>query len=409
MWRNGIEFRKSIPHCGHPMEDVEIAPEVTNQLESQPEMTYQPIDSPSYNPRVRREPGNAPQPSLQLPQTELSLGTMCKMLMCLFSVVGIILVAVLCGKYKAAEEPSRDFMEFFVGYMFSFVGLYFFSRMFVQRNSVQQLLGFVVGFSAIFMEAVIFSYQHKEISRDMSMAVGIIFLLGLVSVMWYAGSKHDWSKIFFLIAGTLLLAGFSMIIGAGPEYKEMIIFAVLGSIGLFSMLVGWLVELTLQGNNSTTRFIALLEVVLILVTILIGAITLKTILNEEADFVERFNKLKLTMIFLMISGASSVVFSLFLPRKRFLFFMSVLFLAVAMLMTLGHYRVFKVEAARFNSPYDLYYRYYYDQAYEVDRALRTQTLNLLFAGMFLFPISILMSYVADMTKGITSKLSFKIQ
>ena len=89
--------------------------------------------------------------------------------------------------------------------------------------------------------------------------------------------------------------------------------------------------------------------------------------------------------------------------------MSVLFLAVAMLMTLGHYRVFKVEAARFNSPYDLYYRYYYDQAYEVDRALRTQTLNLLFAGMFLFPISILMSYVADMTKGITSKLSFKIQ
>ena len=64
--------------------------------------------------------------------------------------------------------------------------------------------------------------------------------------------------------------------------------------------------------------------------------------------------------------------------------------------TMGNYWGFKVNVAG-----------WYESEY-VRHTLDEQTMNLMLAGMFFFPISILMSYVADLTKGITSRMSFKM-
>ena len=375
-------FADKCPHCGHPVD-----PEKMAAINSQPEPAPQPV----VQPEQAAQP--IAQPAPQAASTELSAGTIGKGLMMLLSFVGIILLAILVGKAKGGEQISPDFAKFVLGYIFSFVALYFFSRMFVQ-NSVQQFLGFIIGCGAVFTEVVYLG--NVDMSRDLQEAVGLIFLVSLLCVMWFAGAKEGWSKIFFLIAGTLFMAGMSMHMVTSGFDTEVIIITILGCAGLFSMLVGWLVELTLQGNKAPTRFIALIEVVLILTTVLIAAITLKTILDTHADPMERFNKIKLTFIFLMISGASSTFLSLVMPRKRFIYYTSVMFLAAAMMLSMGNYWGFKVNVAG-----------WYESEY-VRHTLDEQTMNLMLAGLFFFPISILMSYVADLTKGITSRISFKM-
>ena len=382
-------FADKCPHCGHPVDAEKMA-----AINSQPAPASQPV----VQPEQAAQP--IAQPAPQTASTELSAGAIGKGLMMLLSFVGIILLGVFVGKIKGNEEPTKDFVLFLTGYTFSLVSLYYIIRMFVENNGVQQFLGFVIGFSALFVEVVLLSYRQGGMSEDLGKATTFILLGGILCSMWFAGAKEDWSKIFFLTAGTLLIAGLSFVSSHTPESTEMIVYAILGGMGLFAMLVGWLVELTLQGNKAPTRFIALVEVLLILTTVIIGAITLKTLLDTHADVAERYNKMKLTMIFLLISGASSTLLSLFMPRKKFIFFASVLFLAAAMMMTLGHYREIKIRYT--------YYTLYSRAAYQVEDDLGRTAMNLIMAGMFFFPISILMHYVADLTKGITSRISFKM-
>ena len=381
-------FADKCPHCGHPVDPELVAAAIEKEKKVAEE-------AKSQEPIAKNQ-----EPAPQAASAELSAGVIGKGLMMLLSFVGIILLGIFVGKINGHEEPSKDFVLFLTGYLFSLVSLFYFIRMFVSQNGLQQFFGFLCGCSALFVEIVLLSYRQGGVSEDLSKATTIILLLGILCSMWFAGTKEDWSKIFFLAAGMLVIAGVSFVSSHRPESTELIVYAILGSAGLFAMLVGWLVELTLQGNNAATRFIALLEVLLILTTVIIGAITLKTLLDTQADVAERYSKMKLTMIFLLISGASSALLSLFMPRKKFIFFASVLFLAAALMITLGHYREIKIRYT--------YFTLYYNEAMRVEDALNRNAYNLIMSGMFFFPISFLMSYVADLTKGITSRISFKM-
>ena len=188
-------FAKVCPHCGHPVDPEMVAAAVEKEKKVAEE-------AKSQEPIAKNQ-----EPAPQAASTELSAGAIGKGLMMLLSFVGIILLAILVGKAKGGEQISPDFAKFVLGYIFSFVALYFFSRMFVQ-NSVQQFLGFIIGCGAVFTEVVYLG--NVDMSRDLQEAVGFIFLVSLLCVMWFAGAKEGWSKIFFLLAGTLFMAGMSM-------------------------------------------------------------------------------------------------------------------------------------------------------------------------------------------------------
>ena len=149
-------FADKCPHCGHPVD-----PEKMAAINSQPEPAPQPV----VQPEQAAQP--IAQPAPQAASTELSAGTIGKGLMMLLSFVGIILLAILVGKAKGGEQISPDFAKFVLGYIFSFVALYFFSRMFVQ-NSVQQFLGFIIGCGAVFTEVVYLG--NVDMSRDLQEA-----------------------------------------------------------------------------------------------------------------------------------------------------------------------------------------------------------------------------------------------
>lgn len=421
-------FADKCPHCGRPMEAVKVArkaktkvvtepqPEIQPepQVVPEPVMEYQPIEEPVSEPQVQIEPEVAPQPTQAIPTTGISLGTIGKVLMIVFALVAIVFTAIMrTHAYEYNNEGgislSRTFQDAAHGILYSLVALFFLVEMFrPSRSIVQRVLGFLLAGMALFNDVVPLLHlnhiEHIELFRAYQ-SISLIFGLFL---MLYAATKQDWSKYVLLATGAMYLVANSYsrmdwVTDKGFDCISLptVAFIALGSafaVCVFIMLVWWLKEAATYGNKLSIKIPSLLMAMMIITSVIVVAVKLNDIMGaNETTLTQRLDSVKFSLIFVFAATLSSLLCSLVCFKNKFLFVISALCVAISMYVLQGLNLEFSLNIAFEN----------YSPSQDDFASINRNTVNFGYTAFFLMSTFIILNYVAELTKGLTNKISHK--
>ena len=343
--------------------------------------------------------GAAPQPTPQPVIAQPTASSMPKWggwLMVLFGIVSVILL-IIQRIHNNDSSLSMDFHKAVFGFMMSFTALFFLLQTVRPSTAARQLISFL-GFSfALFLMITTLMMWNGDFS-DNSTLVWIAekysyFLLAFgLLLLLFAGTLTDWSRIVALASGVMWIVhcSYSYWNGEWRDAEEaMIALWAVAGILLLGMLIGWLIEASNTSHHPIYRLVAGLEILMIIGTIVVVAISMKDIFDN--NYSEGYTHVKLSMIFILVAGSLSLLLSLFM-KNHTLYVVSAIFVALSMFMLLGLYEEFYRQT---------HYMWYEDR--------QDTYRDLYYSSRFLLPISIMMVYVAEMTKGITGKISVKVQ
>ena len=403
-------FADKCPHCGRPMEAVKVArkaktkevtephPEVQPepQVVPEPVMEYQPIEEPVAEPQVQIEPEVAPQSTQAIPTTGISLGTIGKVLMIVFALVAIVFTAIMrTHAYEYNNEGgislSRTFQDAAHGILYSLVALFFLVEMFrPSRSIVQRMLGFLLAGMALFNDVVPLLHlnhiEHIELFRAYQ-SISLIFGLFL---MLYAATKQDWSKYVLLATGAMYCVPIPTIafIALGSAFAACV----------FIMLVWWLKEAATYGNKLSIKIPSLLVAMMIITSVIVVAVKLNDIMGaNETTLTQRLDSVKFSLIFVFAAALSSLLCSLVCFKNKFLFVISALCVAISMYVLLGLNLEFSLNIAFEN----------YSPSQDDFASINRNAVNFGYTAFFLMSTFIILNYVAELTKGLTNKISHK--
>ena len=361
------------PHCGQPLQQQAVAP----------------------------MPQPAPQPAPQQPY-ELTLPKLGSILMMVIGFVAIVLLAVERAHWDD-NELSMDFHKAVAGYMYSFAALYFLIQIFM--NKANQFVATMAFALAMFLNITqqlnwTGNYAENTTMEWINEHYDYFSIAFGFAMIWYAGSMKNWSKYVMLAAGSVWIATVSFRQHNGQWLSELladhtlIILGIAMGVAMIGMLINWMMESSNANNHPLVRLLAGAEGLLILATIIIVAISAKDVL--DANYEDGMGHAKLSMIFLMLTGATSLFFAITFTQDKVMYFMSAVFMAIAMFLILGYYIDFLVNTHS-----------YWDEAYF--KHLTTQIRDLYYSARFLLPIAVMATYMAEATKGITDKMTLKVQ
>lgn len=350
-------FAKTCPHCGNPM----------NVGAAQP----QPVSHQTTNiPQT-------PSP------TAISSSKMGGVVMILLGLVAVILLSVVRSQYGSSS--SLDMFKATFGFVMSFACLYFLLQCFKPGNAVRQFWALCCFGLGLFVEIVyLILLDGGRVDRAIIENYDYVSIAYGCAILLFAGTQRDWGKYIIMAAGVMWVVMISytgdnaarVVYGISDVAK--IIIGVVGGISLVTMFVGWLTEASKMTNHPYVRLISVVESMLVIATIVWTAIVAHTILDG------RYEPVKALMIFMLVTGMSSLLFSLTFHRNQVIYFATAVFVTISMFLMLG------------------FYLYYHGAEWY-------QLRDIYFTAMFLLPISIMMSYVAQLTSGITSRISIKVQ
>lgn len=326
------------------------------------------------------------------------------LLMILLGFVSVILIAVQRSHINDTSL-SLDFYRSVMGFMYAFAALFFLIQSFKSKVIMGQVLAFLGFVFALFLEITYLKFtSNTEYWEDKTwrwiyenydyfcLAFGLL-------IVWFAGTLQDWSKYIMMAAGVVFIAELSYRLHNGEcmsslmAHHTMLILGLLTGISLMGMLIAWLVEASSDTKHPAVRLLAGLTTLLILGTITVVAISMKDIL--DTNYESGMSHVKLAMIFMMISGAVSLCLALAISKNKVLYAVSAVYMALAMFLILGYYMEFSINT------------HYWDDAFW--KQYENQERDLYFSALFMLPISIMMVYVAKLTKGLTGKISIKMQ
>lgn len=410
------------PHCGNPMSSPSVPP-----TESMPTTVITKAPDPEPGEKMQDQAAalrtllensrtdNTFTSPLSDPQerAEISAFSIGKILMILLAIGSIVFESIYCTRYG---NMSPTLLKAIIGYQMSFLGLFFMTKMLnTEEWSAQNFLGFwgvglallitIVDITKIIPGAENMGYDSYygyysvpnlfwfKSLEYFSIALGFLIII-------LAGTIRNYSKYLMMTAGVL------WVITASADHISMpfagsivdrvpttafIILGVIGGLCLFSMLVNWIVEASSSDNHPLTRMAAAIEAMLILATIIIVAVSLKDIISvnsyDDNTYLKRFSSVKLSMIFMMITGISSLFVSLKTSNK-FQYVVSAVFTTLAIFIMLGLYLHFFVGYG--------------------DGVMRNLS-NIDKAACFFIPISIMTYYFAELTGSFKGKITINIQ
>ena len=385
-------FADKCPHCGRPMDEVEAE---ANQASSGP--AYEPVSSPVYETV-------SPKSETEEQKTEISLGgNFGKVIMILLSIVAIILLGVYRSHYGQFDQSFLDSGKAAIGFMMSLAGLYFLIQMFkTGENDSRQFYAFCCLVLGTFVEVVLLKYlDGKTISSGVERNFDYICIAYGCSLLMYSGTMRNWSRLFMMIAGVFWIVRYSYFM----HNNQFMLYSVTSSaftalgivcgLALLGMLICWFWESSNQNNSSNVRLMAGVQALLIIAAIVVSIIFIGSLIHHaglDFDYERAYSSSKLLLIFGILVGAGSLLSALFV-KNEVLNNIIPIFFAAAMFLLLGVYldnyavttRNPNAEVEYFNRIRDLYY-----------------------TALFFLPIGIMMHYVADMTKGMSSKISIKL-
>ena len=372
-------FAKVCPHCGRSLDRVEEAPK---QASSGP--AYEPISSP------------VSKPVLQYPSFNLSMETIGKVLMIFLAFIAIIFQIItrahIYDVFEYRDTISQGFRDGAHGILFSVVTLYFLIQTFRPGSLLKQrFLGFFLAMMAMFMNVV--PLLHLEIA-DLDVAYQSVALVFGLFLMFYASTKQDWSKYVMLVTGVMCIVRASFRSWGGRYISDYvpqeIRIALLALCAIYAilMLIFWLKEAATVENHPMFKLLSLIVAMMIITAIIVVAVMIRDIFSTDPEiWAQRYNSVKLSLIFGLIAGLSSLLFSLMFVKDKFLFVISAWFVSILTYVLLGlDYEISSITG----------------------RQMFQYIVNIHYTFTFMLPICIIMVYVAEWTKGIGSKISIRI-
>lgn len=397
------------PHCGNPMSSPSVPPTepmpttvITKAPDPEPGEKMQDQAAALRTLLENSRTDNTFTSPLSDPQesAEVSASSFGKVLMILIGIVSVIFLGIVRSYlYKPYGALSPNVGKAAIGIMYSFVALFFLTKFVGTKSTAsQRFLGLLGAGFALLIEIVRLSdLDDKQLFWEnnlsyFSLAFAFILLL-------FSGTVRNYSKYVFMAAGVMMIATIGLFkynITYTMPTGAFIALGIAGALAFFMMLVGWIVEATTNDNHPIARVMAAIEALLILTAIIILAVCLKDIISSNAYTWEaelkRFSQLKLSMIFLLIAGMSSLLFSLLFSNNSFIFIASAFFGAISLFLMLGLYSSF-IEMG-YGHPGANFGR---------------DVWNVSFAALFLIPISIMTYYFAELTGSFKGKITINIQ
>ena len=357
-----------------------------------------PIDGANLQP-ITSVPST---PSVSVPIT-ISWKALLNGFMMVLGLTALILVSVCCSNRNNPDLGTIRQASY--GFRYSMLAL-FFLIVAVKKNSTEyeRILGWFG--SGLSLLLIIFDL-HFHFGWNTTALNAVIGLI----IVAYAFTVQDYSKYIALAAGILMVAStaydtfsVSFLNASHLSGNEMIALGSVAGIGYIVLMGYWSAVAYAAQNKPVTRFLAVLQSVLMLTTIIIGSVCFQKCLNGNVG------SMQLVLVFAILSGMTGLLLAFILRPSKMVCVLSVLSGLVMLFILLRIYPEIYYNAVN----YDYSYNYYdsYDYSYSNDStaymSLMNHDENLGWTSSFMLPFFIMFTYLARMTGNLRNRLSIQV-